>query len=747
MENENNIHVKKIYFYKFIQKLNKSLYHCFYKKTLLEIRSQESSFSFLDDYWRLIELKVKILLKILERKLNKYNHLHIKYHTIDKLLDKINDEIEKFYNLIANYGECDYQMEIYLQLYLNYSYQLSTYYLGMKNIEEAVGVLSISEKLINQTSFIIKNPDTLFICQKILLSLSRVLIADNDFENAKLYQKKSLIYCQLELSQRLNNDEMINMNNYSEKDWYNIEKIFLNMLLIFYHNGVCEENLGNNINCLSSYKTTKWISQKFLMRKAPEFVQFISEVTNTCKKMALLLFNPQLQLFESNKNRTKISSNPEVKQEKEIRLVERVEGIKAINFQEIEMNENTFENERKSTILYSMRLYNKLLSKDFKDVINNLDNFNLHNMDKPTKDLIQKQYNKLSREMHYKKVNDRRKTTIFNKSKYSDLSFINERNENDNTNNEFPGYFKSNLKKRLQSSNIYANSFISKKSDDFSKDSDKISKPRKDLTILPDEALKYLTTEIPKKTNETSNNKSSSPITLFANIKKNSVDKYNLQKYYFSPVYRMKNKHLNIAYDRELSFQKKLLRLKKNEMLKEEKKTKKIISLNVKKSLIEKINLNNINSRKESKDNNVNSFSETINKKNENMRNEAKREQLKIRLTKSLHSNSYKEYMKHLSKMKKSKIEVRKEFLMTSDKFLVPCENEIEAINKKISSKIDNEIDELLKLQTLHFNEIHPKLKNKINKEPNCNLNKQLPAFVKRSNTMENDLLRVTINK
>ena len=104
----------------------------------------------------------------------------------------------------------------------------------------------------------------------------------------------------------------------------------------------------------------------------------------------------------------------------------------------------------------------------------------------------------------------------------------------------------------------------------------------------------------------------------------------------------MKNKHLNIAYDRELSFQKKLLRLKKNEMLKEEKKTKKIISLNVKKSLIEKINLNNINSRKESKDNNVNSFSETINKKNENMRNEAKREQLKIRLTKSLHSNSYK---------------------------------------------------------------------------------------------------------
>ena len=93
------------------------------------------------------------------------------------------------------------------------------------------------------------------------------------------------------------------------------------------------------------------------MRKAPEFVQFISEVTNTCKKMELLLFNPQLQLFESNKNRTKISSNPEVKQEKEIRLVERVEGIKAINFQEIEFCTSIEPKHSKEYALFSVTVF------------------------------------------------------------------------------------------------------------------------------------------------------------------------------------------------------------------------------------------------------------------------------------------------------------------------------------------------------------------------------------------------------
>jgi hypothetical protein len=184
-----------------------------------------------------------------------------------------------------------------------------------------------------------------------------------------------------------------------------------------------------------------------------------------------------------------------------------------------------------------------------------------------------------------------------------------------------------------------------------------------------------------------------------------NVEKYSMEKYFFSTNYQKKRKHLHCVYDKEINFQKKLLKLKKHEVQPIRLDlNRKGISEKIKKNLLEMVSIQNLKLVKDNvKDNGMN---EMLDRDKQIAKNELKKLQLEVKVSKSLDMRCYIEYKEHLGKIRNSQVKIRKEYLLEN---MNTNNAEIEKQNKCIARKVEKELETLTKLEQINLKEIKKK--------------------------------------
>ena len=231
--------------------LYKDLYKRLYKKSLNEIQNNSKKFKIEPYYTKILLLKIKIIMKIIEKKLNKYNFSNNennkqKDHT-KKYLRIIFEELLKVIsNIHANLNDkiIKEQLNI-IDVIINYLFEyfffLIRFYKKCKKIDKSISIIIISLNFSNEVLPIIKNSKTLNIIQKIYICFSNIFILNRDYENAILNLEKSMNICLRELFYYSN--ITFTLDNYLLK--YNNKisnNISTNIFLIFLYRRISKEN-------------------------------------------------------------------------------------------------------------------------------------------------------------------------------------------------------------------------------------------------------------------------------------------------------------------------------------------------------------------------------------------------------------------------------------------------------------------------------------------------------------------------
>ena len=124
---------------------------CMYRKVIEEIDINHSIFHKLENFWRVREVKIKCYLKIVNRKIFKYEFYTSKKRNIENWLDMIDREIDVFMKDIeTSEQDREIQVDIYLELYLNLLYNTALFWKNEKELFECIGCLAIGDKLIKE---------------------------------------------------------------------------------------------------------------------------------------------------------------------------------------------------------------------------------------------------------------------------------------------------------------------------------------------------------------------------------------------------------------------------------------------------------------------------------------------------------------------------------------------------------------------------------------------------------------------
>ena len=217
------------------------------------------------------------------------------------------------------------QIEIVVQLYLEHLYVFALLANNEQHIADCAAFLALAERIIKTYSENSRDPRTIQQAQKVLLFISSLLIADNDFETAKTYQANCLKLSFRELFLRVDIDSGVCYANLSKTAQHYLNKIFVNIVIAFYHRGVSEENLGNIVKAIEAYKQSKWFAMKFIKEEVPELAQFIFDVEKRALSYHQLINTMKAkddELKRSNNNNEKEKLKNETKDNNLAKLAE-----------------------------------------------------------------------------------------------------------------------------------------------------------------------------------------------------------------------------------------------------------------------------------------------------------------------------------------------------------------------------------------------------------------------------------------
>jgi len=235
-----------------------------------------------------------------------------------------------------------------------------------------------------------------------------------------------------------------------------VEEIIENITLNFYLRGVIFENLGDIDSALDSYKEVEWFSMKFLQKKSPFFVKYMSSLLR-CAWNNYHLISKLKEEKEKRKNLNNLLKNlDEAKKKSKIKTINNKSSFSTIKisnkrydkklknlinnigkelYKEEEIKNFYLYNKFTKTgyMLSTVKMIDNLLSKDFKDVLKKMEKIELTKQKEEIKDLINKTIiKKRQKSMDEQNLNIKKETlTPFNKSsskgkKIIDSKLINE---------------------------------------------------------------------------------------------------------------------------------------------------------------------------------------------------------------------------------------------------------------------------------------------------------------------------------
>jgi len=786
---------KNSQFETFYKELNSKLNKGLYRKVIEEINTKELIFQNLTFSLKINEVKIRCYLKVVNKKISKYGFANNKKRNIENWLNKTEKEIDLFLENISQINE-NLQTElfdIYLELYLESLYCNSIFKKNERDFYESLAYLSLAEKLIKERisqGSPVLNPRIFTIGQKIYLLMSTIFISNGDFAAAIDYQQAGLQLCHKELLSLIDLDIPIIISTTNNNENHKLIKIFINLFMIFYHRGVTEENFGNFLLASHCYVDAKWFAVKFIKSACPGLIKFISDVETRIKNIYKQLSkssydsNNQKQLLSNGKaEKEKIKLCDSEKEKLEKKFFKTIRQINTLKFNSLELPEDNKNSDYINELTYSLKLMNKLMSGKVKDILFDIEKLNLHNMDKETKEKIQKKINIVNinekieknrkEEIESNKVETKiqRNLSLFHQGKIKQFA-LSESNINDiglgmhSCNFENNKYSDINLSIHSNVNPKKRNFFVTTKIDGFStansrmesffehqaemKKVHKISELDYKSTsnenfqfVLPDNVMNYLTrdsTLTKNKVDSLSGGALSSrvrqdlPINLELNgkeisfkanlykpkvfkVKKETVEKFNYSKYISNKNFQNKFHTLDRICQKEIDFQKKLLTLKKNEIIPVKSDTDNLhICEDVKHDLNMKI--------KAIKTDN-NRFKPLKDKQH------LKKDKLESILMKNLETKTFGKLKHSIKDIYESKNKIRNEFLFGGNMNDFGKKT-IEEQNLEIQKKIDEEIKFIEKLEKKNKNSLNTDYKKSFSAR------KSIVEFPKQIKSIEN---------
>ena len=581
------------------------------RQALKEIEEKKYKYELLkSELWKYRLIKAKAILKIIRIKMSRHSkeiilenssqNLALKFwfNQIFLILEELILEFRFDINEHIDYNtkKIVEPIQYIIEYHLEYIYYLCLFSIKTNEIISLIAYLSITDKFVPYIPFLSKS-NLLNLFQNILLLKVKLLIENCDFlsaiENIKIVFK----LCFREMHLFLNVDTLINVSSLTKIN--NKQKIHNKALLGFcrivqkitlalFLRGVTCEHLGYFEDSLHAYQQCRWYSNRFLFDYSKEIFKFfrnlerkyiiykeifddihnqfliknINENQNNNKKLIQKRYfissyrnKGYNHLYSISSNRYKrtlrlkssssSSLNSLMKKEQLEKLLKNIG--KSLYKEEENRNNNIFKKFTKNCfVLSTVKMINNLLSDQFNHVLKKMEKVEITKPQEEINHLInwtiyfQRQKNFKN---HLNKTKENSRKILYRNNSYIDLR------TNNNNNYLFNTIEKEQQIKLLKNIDLKKN------------DEKKLSKSQaieRKITKL-ENIYKFKPIYLLSKTNQNKSNKISFN-------KSQKILKYPLNKDVFSKSLLNKKNYLDSFYEKELNFQKKLLKLKGYDM-------------------------------------------------------------------------------------------------------------------------------------------------------------------------------------
>ena len=591
--------------------LNEFFSNKLYRQVIREIEDKKNNYLLISktEFWKLKLLKAKSILKIIARKMTKHHKevilensiqnfsLKFWFNQIFMSLEELCLEFRFDINshMDPNSKEILSAIQSLAEAHLEFIYYLSVFSIGTGEVMPLLTYISNADKLI-QFSNLLLNPEVYDLYLDILLIKIKILIENCNYIPAietlgiffKIFFKDIIFYIDFEVP--LTSESINSSNKIEKKKNFNLCNVIQKLIMAYYLRGVISEHLGFYKNSIKAYQQCRWFSNIFMFNFNKPIFKFFRNMEKIYITYNEVFEEIQEQFEKKNKNNKinfdkkgkshrilylkkrglnksmismksknffltnrKIKRNDRYSSGKSIisekQLVRALNNIGKRLYKEDEnRNNNIFDKfGTNDFVLSTIGMVNNLLSTPFREVLRKMKKVEVT---KPieeisyliNKTLAIKRRNEFKEEMEKKSKSKSKKNPHKlhrNKSTFTDMSSVMNKNMN-----EFEASIKYNIK------------LVSKK--DSNKNENGKDNNRYEVSTSNAVRTKFMLSSI--KTNKYKNTNKSTLINY------NKVDKYSPDKDVFSKSLTCKKKYLDSFFEKELLFQKKLLKLKSSDM-------------------------------------------------------------------------------------------------------------------------------------------------------------------------------------
>ena len=589
-------------------------------KAMILKSDKDEKFNLLE--WKLLYLRTLTLFRIVSKKSSTY-HKTSKIPHFSEYIQKINNDI---YNWISFTQELKIQnetkyIEPFIEFIIFFILQkinlLSKNYIHSGHIKDAIGILSLGVKIINKSFYNFKSPDSYELSAEIFLSLSSIMIAEENYNAAKYFISISIKFSFLTLEIKLFkngiNYKIFNFLNYNNEIKH-FSKILFFLSVAFYHLGICYENENDPYNAFFAMKTSKYIGEIIDNFEISEFIEVVTYIeTRLLMRNRILLFfeknvkkeEVEEEVFEIKKEYNVLFDREERRNKKFKSIEKKIEKIKLVEIDDDEPDlfKKVGSKPLKEKVLKTTKqinLLNYLMNDDFKEVVNKIKKLKINKLDKNTINIIQKKIISLKnneREKLEKKKNNKKRIIKrkISKEKSEKLKLLKNPDKSNTISTSMYSFTSSNIRKpRINSAyksttskNILTTTYDHQSTKSLKTYNERplttgsiyIYSPSKYLSLYdsnnyPNNKKQFFYNKdkiISNKKTLYSYSNFKSFDTQSSKKKKNIfkynskyIPNYNYNKFYFNKRFRNKYKYLETQYDKEITFQKQLLRTKFN---------------------------------------------------------------------------------------------------------------------------------------------------------------------------------------
>ena len=545
-----------------------------YKKLLNTIKEE------FNDNWYIKYIRLEAIHKIICRKFINYAS-ETKIKGIIHWLKELDNELNSFIILTYNNSEDEKyikeKIEIIITFSLKQCYNYARFCLHEFDVIQAIKFLAIGEKLIKSTSDFFLSPNTLFYSALIYIVLGSLFIGNKDYDTAKNYLATCLKLLYKDLEIRLNEETdkntivsyVYNISNYPMYKKDKLSKDFFYMSIACFQLGVCYENQYDIYKALQLYQQAKFFGKTLPYKKGVEFINTLFELVGRQKLRCDII-----KFFEEENKDVVVKEEIKIKtvklpfrEEEKRKKFERIEKfINTLQLDEVDDDEPDLLNKVNSKpygkkvgiVTKQIHVLNYLMSDEFHNVINGMNKIEINKLNPETKMKIQKNIRNI-------KNNERMKLEILKKEKEENAHLFQSENKSKSSfNNIYNNFFTP--KDNILNSNIRKNNRNNTVNLDFNEN---ISLPSIPNSVRHLNSKSKTNSIIKKSKIDLMKNenyeKEKKPLHNLYKKNKTEIPRYKNDSKLFNKKYCRKKAFLEEQYDKELKFQKAMLRCKTEE--------------------------------------------------------------------------------------------------------------------------------------------------------------------------------------